>query len=578
LKDQITQALREAVAQLSNGNALDEIDFQVTRAKDPDHGDYASNIALVCAKKMQLPPREFAQQLCRHLNDLPFINKVEIAGPGFINFFMASASRNEIIRIILQQAENFGCNNIGTNQSVYLEFVSANPTGPLHVGHGRGAAYGASIGNLYAANGYKVHREYYVNDAGRQMDILATSVWLRYLELSGAEMPFPSNGYKGDYVWDIAATAHRTYEDRYAIDPASFLNELPKDEGDGGDKEEYIDAMIQIAKRELDDGYALFFDLANQTILDDIRDDLHLFGVDYDNWYSERSLFETHKIDDVISKLKTSGHIYEKNGALWFASEKLGDEKDRVVVRENGQPTYFASDIAYHADKFAQGYSKVVNIWGADHHGYIARVKAALTALGLEADRLEILLVQFANLFRGKEKLQMSTRSGEFVTLRSLRKEVGVDAARFFYVMRKSEQHLDFDLELAKSTSNENPVYYIQYAHARICSMLKQVNIEKDELLQTDTSSLSADNEQGLMKKLAEYPDVIANACEKQAPHLVVNYLRELSQLFHNYYNTTQVLVDDLKIRNARACLITCVKQTIANGLNIIGVSAPDKM
>lgn len=578
MKDQITQALRDAIAQLSDGNALDEINFQVTRAKDPSHGDYASNIALVCAKKMQQSPRDFAQQLCTHLNELPFISKVEIAGPGFINFFMASASRNEIMHTILQQGESFGCNNNGADQSIYLEFVSANPTGPLHVGHGRGAAYGASIGNLYVANGYKVHREYYVNDAGRQMDILATSVWLRYLELTGAEITFPNNGYKGDYVWDIAATAHRTHENLYAADPASFLDELPKDECDGGDKEEYIDAMIQVAKRFLGDGYSIFFDLANNTILADIRDDLHLFGVDYDHWYSERSLFDSNKIDAVISQLKASKHIYEKNGALWFASEKLGDEKDRVVVRENGQPTYFASDIAYHAHKFAQGYTTVVNIWGADHHGYIARVKAALTALDLDPDRLKILLVQFANLFRGKEKLQMSTRSGEFVTLRSLRKEVGVDAARFFYVMRKSEQHLDFDLELATSTSNENPVYYIQYAHARICSMLKQIELDKIDLTKIESALLSEDTELALMKKLAEYPDVIAKACEKQAPHLVVNYLRELSQHFHTFYNSTQVLVEDLNIRNARACLIACIKQTIANGLSIIGVSAPDKM
>lgn len=578
MKDQITQALREAVVKLSNGDGLAEMNFQVTRAKDPSHGDYASNIALVCAKKTQLPPREFAQQLCTHLNELSFISKVEIAGPGFINFFMASASRNEIIQTILQQADQFGRNKNGAGQSIYLEFVSANPTGPLHVGHGRGAAYGASIGNLYAANGYKVHREYYVNDAGRQMDILATSVWLRYLELSGDEMTFPDNGYKGDYVWDIAATAHRKFDNKYAHKPASFMHELPKDECDGGDKEVYIDAIIEVAKRLLGENYSIFFKLANSTILADIRDDLHLFGVDFDRWYSERSLFDSNKINDVISKLKASGHLYEKNGALWFASEKLGDEKDRVVVRENGQPTYFASDIAYHADKYAQGPTKVINIWGADHHGYIARVKAALTALGLDPDRLEILLVQFANLFRGKERLQMSTRSGEFVTLRSLRKEVGVDAARFFYVMRKSEQHLDFDLELATSSSNENPVFYIQYAHARICSMLKQIKIDKQNLQQADTALLSEDNEQGLMKKLAEYPDVIAKACQKQAPHLLVNYLRELSQLFHTYYNSTQVLVDDPTIRHARASLIYCIKQTIVNGLSLIDVSAPEKM
>ena len=578
LKDQISNALREAIAQLSSDESADDVNVQVTRTKDPSHGDYASNVALVCAKKMQKSPRELAELLCTHLNELTFINKVEIAGPGFINFFVASANRNEVIHKILQEGIQFGCNKNGAGESIYLEFVSANPTGPLHVGHGRGAAYGASIGNLYQANGYQVHREYYVNDAGRQMDILATSVWLRYLDLAGAEVTFPDNGYKGDYVWDIAATAHRTHNDQYVIEPNAFIHKLPKDEHDGGDKEEYIDAMITVAKELLDDGYQIFFDLANETILQDIRDDLHLFGVDYDNWYSERSLFTSKKITQAIDHLKASNHIYEKNGALWFASEKLGDEKDRVVVRENGQPTYFASDIAYHADKFAQGFTKVVNIWGADHHGYIARVKAALKALDLDPERLEILLVQFANLFRGKEKLQMSTRSGEFVTLRSLRKEVGTDAARFFYVMRKSEQHLDFDLELATSTSNENPVYYIQYAHARICSVLKQVKLDEIDPSPLDISLLKEENEEALMKKLSEYPDIIDKACEKQAPHLVVNYLRELSQLFHTYYNSTQVLVEDINLRHARACLIACVKQTIANGLDIIGVSAPEKM
>ena len=319
--------------------------------------------------------------------------------------------------------------------------------------------------------------------------------------------------------------------------------------------------------------------MAIETILTDIKDDLHLFGVDYEQWYSERSLFKSNKIDSVIEKLKASDHIYEKNGALWLASSKLGDEKDRVVVRDNGQPTYFASDIAYHVDKFSQGYSKIINIWGADHHGYIARVRAALKALDLDDSKLDILLVQFANLYRGNVKQQMSTRSGEFVTLRALRKEVGSDAARFFYVMRKSEQHLDFDLELATSTSNENPMYYVQYAHARICSVLRQSEQALNrESLDDLENLLSQDSEHSLMQKLTDYPELIATSCKKQSPHLVVNYLRELAQKFHGYYNETQFLVDSQELRIARLLLIESTRQVLANGLTILGVNAPDKM
>ncbi|MFK8026995.1 MAG: arginine--tRNA ligase [Gammaproteobacteria bacterium] len=583
MKEQIIQAIADAMQQLSSYDKIQGEftgEAQVTRSKDPTHGDFASNIAMVFAKKFGLAPRQLAELLCEQLRSSAFFEKVDIAGPGFINFFVAQKNHSQVIKNILFDNESFGTNQDGAGQSVQLEFVSANPTGPLHVGHGRGAAYGATLANLYKANGYQVHREYYVNDAGRQMDILAASVWLRYLELCGVEFTFPSNGYKGDYIWDIAATAHRTHAEKYLIDPSSFSDTLPKDEPEGGDKEAHIDALIIAAKEKLQaQGYAIFFDLAIDTILADIKDDLHLFGVDYEQWYSERSLFDNDKISTVIEKLKASNHVYEKNGALWFASSKLGDEKDRVVVRENGQPTYFASDIAYHADKFSKGYSKIINIWGADHHGYIARVRAALNALGLDDSKLDILLVQFANLYRGNVKQQMSTRSGEFVTLRALRKEVGSDAARFFYVMRKSEQHLDFDLELATSTSNENPMYYVQYAHARICSVLRQSDqpLNSDNLVDL-SDLLNGDSEHTLIQKLADYPELIASSCRKQAPHLLVNYLRELAQKFHGYYNETQFLVDAEELRNARLLLIESTRRVLANGLTILGVNAPEKM
>ena len=583
MKEQISQAISQAIEQLAANASIPQTfdgQVQVTRTKDPSYGDFASNIAMVFAKQVQMAPRDFANLLCAQLQTSALFEKIEIAGPGFINFFLAQQDQTKIINKILSEKENYGKNQQGKNQSIHIEFVSANPTGPLHVGHGRGAAYGATLANIYMANGYQVHREYYVNDAGRQMDILAASVWLRYLDLCGAEITFPSNGYQGDYIWDIAATAHREHAQKYFIDPNTFVSDLPADEPQGGDKEEHIDALIHTAKEMLNiSGYSIFFNLAIDTILADIKDDLHLFGVDYENWYSERSLFDSGKVASAIKKLKNTEHVYEKNGALWFASSKLGDEKDRVVVRENGQPTYFASDISYHADKFSQNYTHVINIWCADHHGYIARVRAALKALNFDDSKLDILLVQFANLYRGKEKLQMSTRSGEFVTLRALRKEVGADAARFFYVMRKSEQHLDFDLELAKSTSNENPVYYVQYAHARICSVLRQGEISDDIKISGSLAELlTLDNEVTLMQKLAEYEDIIISSCSKQSPHIIVNYLRELAQKFHSYYNETQFLVDSEELKNARLQLVLSVKQVVVNGLTLLGVSAPEKM
>jgi arginyl-tRNA synthetase len=450
------------------------------------------------------------------------------------------------------------------------------------VGHGRGAAYGAVVADLLEAVGFAVHREYYVNDAGRQMDILGTSVWLRYLELCGEELPFPSNGYQGDYVLDIAASLHREHGDAYRVESETVFTGVPADAPEG-DKEAHIDGLIARAKQLLGDNrYRLVFELALNTILDDIRDDLGLFGVRYDEWYSERALTESGAVNRALERLRSAGHVYEREGALWFRSTAFGDEKDRVVERENGQTTYFASDIAYHMDKLERGFERVIDVWGADHHGYVPRVKAALEALGDDPGKLEVLLVQFANLYRGGEKVQMSTRSGSFVTLRSLRKEVGTDAARFFYVMRRCEQHLDFDLDLAKSQSNDNPVYYVQYAHARVCSVLRQA---ADKGLPVEPSPggenlerLTESHEQALLTDLARYPELLEQAALGQEPHLLAHYLRELANGLHTYYNAHQFLVDDEALRDARLKLILATRQVLMNGLNLLGVSAPERM
>jgi arginyl-tRNA synthetase len=415
------------------------------------------------------------------------------------------------------------------------------------------------------------------------MDILGTSIWLRYLELCGEELPFPSNGYKGDYVWDIAATLHREHEDAYRHGTEEVFADIPADAPAGGDKEEHIDALIVRAKQLLGDNrYRYVFELGLNTIVDDIRDDLSLFGVDYQEWYSERSLTESGAVNKAIERLRGSGHMYEKDGALWFKSTDFGDEKDRVVVRDNGQTTYFASDIAYHLDKLERGFDRVIDVWGADHHGYVPRVKAALTALGEDPKRLDVLLVQFAILYRGGEKAQMSTRSGEFVTLRELRKEVGRDAARFFYVMRKCEQHLDFDLDLAKSQSADNPVYYVQYAHARIASVFRQAaekGISADVTAGTENlGRLTEEHELTMLKTLARYPEVVEAAALNEEPHQLTHYLRELANDFHTYYNAHQFLVDDATLRDARLKLILAARQVLRNGLNLLGVSAPESM
>ncbi|MCK5919771.1 MAG: arginine--tRNA ligase, partial [Methylococcales bacterium] len=449
MKNTIQKLLHDALAQLQQEEILEDIPasdkIEISRTRDSSHGDFSCNLAMKLAKPAGLKPRDLAESLVKKLSSDPSIDKVEIAGPGFINFYLTNLATQSVVTQILQQAEAFGRSEVGKGRSVQVEFVSANPTGPLHVGHGRGAAYGAAVADLLEAIGFNVHREYYVNDAGRQMDILATSVWLRYLELAGEEFTFPINGYKGDYVWDIAATLHREHGDDYRFPTHAVFASIPDDESAGGDKEKHIDALIARARSLLDDNrYRYVFELGLNTILDNIRRDLSGFGVDFDDWYSERTLTEKGAVNKTILRLQDGGHVYEKDGALWFRSTHFGDVKDRVIQRDNGQTTYFASDIAYHLDKLERGFDRVIDVWGADHHGYVPRVKGALRALDQDASKLDVLLVQFANLYSGGKKMQMSTRSGEFVTLRELREEVGRDAARFFYVMRRHDQHLDF--------------------------------------------------------------------------------------------------------------------------------------
>lgn len=585
MKETIENLLEAALDQLiADGLIETKPALQITRTKDAAHGDFTCNIAMMLAKQAGKAPREIAQIIIDALGSDSTVEKIEIAGPGFINFFLAQESTLNIIKDILAAGENFGRSNAANNLKVQIEFVSANPTGPLHVGHGRGAAYGATLASLMRAVGFNVDCEYYVNDAGRQMNILATSIWLRYLQENAINIPFPSNGYKSEaYIYDIARNIKKQHADKFVHPADVVLSDIPADETDGGDKELHIDALIQRAKDLLGkDAYKHIFDAGLNAILDDIREDLEEFGVTYQCWYSEQSLADKDLINKAVKQLQDAGHIYQEKGALWFRSTDFGDEKDRVVIRDNGQGTYFASDIAYHLDKFARGYDRVINIWGADHHGYVPRVKAALTAMGQDENKLDILLVQFANLYRNGERVQMSTRSGSFVTLRELRDEVGKDAARFFYVMRKCEQHMDFDLDLAKSQSNDNPVYYIQYAHARICSVIGQLaerklkhNIENGS---ENLNLLTEKHETELISKLDAYVDIVHKSAFNAEPHLLVHYLRELATLLHSYYNAHQFINDDAKLHDARFNLILATRHILKNGLTLLGVSAPDKM
>jgi len=584
MKTQLVELIKTALSTLQEKKTLTLTELpevHIEHCREKQHGDFSCNIAMRLAKTVGKPPREIAEQIVTHLPETPTIENTVIAGPGFINFFVTKTHLQDTVRTILEANGHYGEKKTDKQQRVHIEIVSANPTGPLHIGHGRLAAYGASVANLLEAAGYQVHREYYVNDAGRQMQILCLSIWLRYLMLFNENIPFPSGAYRGDYINDIAKIIKDEKNDQFCCDTKTLFENLPPD--DESNKDKYLDALIEKNKTLLSKtNYTYIFEKGLNTILSDIKEDLTSFGVHYDNWFSEHELVKSGKAERGIEQLRANNHLYERDGALWFSATHFGDDKDRVVIRENGEYTYFANDIGYHLDKYERGFDRMIDVLGADHHGYTARIHAFLTALGKDANQLECLLVQFANLYRDKEKIAMSTRGGTFVTLRELRNEVGNDATRFFFVMRKHQQHLDFDLELAKSHSNENPVYYIQYAHARICSVFRQLN-EKN-LTWNPKNGLNAlerldtPHEKKLLQHLARYPETITNAVKHYDPHLIAQYLQELANCFHTYYNAHTFLVEDKDLCDARLAIITATRHVIAHALKLLGVSAPESM
>lgn len=577
MKDIIQDTLTQALSKLGFADQL-TAPIKIDRTRDAKHGDFASNVAMLLAKPLGKSPREIAQNIIDAMVLPAQMTQVEIAGPGFINFYLKNDAQNAVIQTILNKKDNYGKSQLGQGKKVHVEFVSANPTGPLHVGHGRGAAYGSALANVLQFAGFDVYREYYVNDAGRQMDILAVSVWLRYLELFGESFTFPSNGYKGAYVKDIAAELKAQYADQFTQKSAAVFDNICADEPQGGDKEKHIDALIARAKDLLGPDFDIVHQYGLDQVLDGIKTDLADFNVHYNNWFSEKSL----DVNSALARLQHNGYLYQDQGATWFKSTEFGDDKDRVVKRDNGVTTYFASDAAYLLDKISRGFKDIICLFGADHHGYIARLQALRSAYDCEEVTLTIPLVQFAILYRGGERMQMSTRSGEFVTLKHLYDEVGVDAARYFYLSRKPEQHLDFDLDLAKSQSNDNPIYYIQYAYARICSVFRQLKAKGfayDHVLGLEhLAAIQDEHSEALLKLLATFPELAQAAAQKQEPHLIAHYCRDLAAGLHRYYNAHQILVDDEAVRQARLVLLEATQQVLHNALALLGVSAPEEM
>ena len=570
MKKIITDLIKESLCKIDKAAGTSINNIEVNLCKDKKFGDFSSNVAMKYSSKFNESPRNFAEKIIGQINKNDNILKIEIAGPGFINFFVSKDSQFSVIDKIFNEKHLYGKNSTGLNSKILIEFVSANPTGPLHVGHGRGAAFGDCIANLLFENGHHVEKEYYVNDAGKQIDILTVSVLQRYHELINSEEDFSyENLYQGEYIWDIAAELHRNFNSQF------FVKDLKKYQGESIDN--YILQLKDILSQE---DFLKIKKLSVDIILKDIKKTLKLSGINFDSWFLESSLVRDNALADMISYLDKNNHTYNKDGALWFKSEELGDEKDRVLTKKNKDHTYLSTDIAYHHHKINRKFNRIINIWGADHHGYVARINGAFNIFSKGKSELIILLVQFANLYRGKEKVSMSTRSGEFVSLEELIKEVGKDATRFFYLTRKSDQHMDFDIELAKSNNSNNPVYYIQYAHARICSIFRQCDENNLDFIydRSFLTLLNEDSELGIVKKLSAYPHVIKIAAEKYEPHLLTNYMRELAQEIHSYYNSNQILVEDEKLRNARLSLIKASKYVLENSANIIGIKMPDKM
>ena len=591
MRDKLEQILRDVLRKLEalNGwEGLAALDPQLQRARDLRYGDFSSNVAMRAAPMLGQKPRDLAVALVGATAPSKLIARIDIAGPGFINFTLAPDAYREELRAIHARGVAYGAKPAGSASRVLIEYMSANPTGPLHVGHGRHAAYGASLANIMRCAGHAVDEEYYINDAGRQMNILAVSVWLRYAELLGNALPFPKKCYQGDYVRAIATELRAAHGEelksmaREIAGAARASAEAEASNAEDGVVEERLDGVIAAIRAALGEAkFRIVFAVALDSVLGDIKDDLREFSVTPQRWFSEQSLIDGGGVDASLNLLRERGILYVRDGATWFRSTQFGDDKDRVVIRENGQRTYFASDIAYHLDKCRRGYDLLLNVLGADHHGYVPRLRAVLQAFGESPDLLEVQLVQFVVLYRGQEKVQMSTRSGEYVTLRELRNEVGNDAARFFYVSRSNDQHLEFDLELAKSQSSDNPVYYVQYAHARVASMLERMRAEglpPTDPASADLGLLTTREEESLMRALSRYPEVIELAAQNRAPQHVVHYLRELAAEFHQCYNAHRVLVDEPSLRNARVALAIGTQQVISNALGLLDVSAPTSM
>lgn len=546
LKNEIKAAIIKA--SLATEEQIPDIILETP--KDKAHGDYATNAAMQLARVAKKAPKMIAEEIINHFDrSKASIEKIELAGPGFINFYMDNSYLTDLIPTILSEGSEYGRSDAGKAQKIQVEFVSANPTGDLHLGHARGAAVGDSLCNVLDKAGYEVSREYYINDAGNQIHNLALSVEARYFQALGQDKEMPEDGYHGKDIVGIGKKLAEQYGDKYA---------------QADEQERY----------EFFRGYGLDYEMAK------LKTDLENFRVPFDVWYSETSLYKNGKIDETLNELRERGHVYEEDGATWFRSTTFGDDKNRVLIKNDGSYTYLTPDIAYHKDKFDRGFEKLINIWGADHHGYIPRMKAAMEALGFDPNNLEVEVIQLVHLYKNGEKMKMSKRTGKAVTMRDLIEEVGLDAVRYFFAMRSADTHMDFDLDLAVSQSNENPVYYAQYAHARICSILRQGEEQGFSLNEkANVKLIQAEKEIDLLKRMGDFPSAIAEAAEKRIPHRITNYINDLAQAFHSFYNAEKVLdKENEELTNARLALIKSVQITMKNALALIGVSAPEKM